>query len=360
MATIKEQTTKHGKKSFHVRIRLKGQPLQCATFPNISKAKEYIQRTEAAIKEGRYFKDAEAKKHTLGDMVDRYIRDALPKKPKSYQKQKMQLLWWKEQMGHLLMSNISSALVVELRDKLGREVLKSGKTRSPSTVVRYLAALSHAFSVAMKEWEWLEDSPMRKVSKPKEPRGRVRFLDDDERSRLLNACKNSSNPYLYTVTVIALSTGMRFSEIMNLTWKDIDFEGQRIFLQETKNGERRMVPLVGYAHNLLKEHSKKRRLDTFLVFPAVRNSQKPASIRSAWETALVASNITNFRFHDLRHSYASELAMNKATLTELRVLLGHKSPSMTARYAHLTECHGISLVDAMTKRIFQTEKESNG
>jgi len=360
MATIKEKTTGNGKKSFHVRIRLKGQPLQCGTFPNISKAREWIQRTEASIKEGRYFKDAEAKKHTLGQLVDRYIRDVLPNKPKSYRKQKMQLLWWKEQIGHVILSTISPSLIVEQRDKLGREVLKTGNVRSPSTVVRYLAALSHAFSIAMKEWGWVEDSPIRKVSKPKEPRGRVRFLDNDERSRLLNACKNSASPYLYIIVVVALSTGMRFSEIMNLAWKDVDFEESRIILQETKNGERRVVPLMGHAHGLLLTHSKKRSLHTFLIFPASRDSQKSASIRSAWEAALEQSSITDFRFHDLRHSYASELAMGKATLTELRILMGHRSPAMTARYAHLTESHGIALVGAMTKRIFETEGESNG
>lgn len=360
MATIKEVATKSGKKSFHVRIRLKGQPLQCATFANISKAREFVQRTEAAIKEGRYFRDAEAKKHTLGEMIDRYIRDALPKKPKSFHKQKMQLLWWKGQLGHMILSTISPALIVEQRDNLGREVLKSGKARSPATVVRYLAALSHAFSIAMKEWGWIEDSPMRKVSKPKESRGRVRFLDKDERSRLLNACKSNSNPYLHIVVVIALSTGMRLSEIMNLSWKDVDFEGKRIVIQETKNGERRLVHLTGLAHEVLLTHSKKRRLDTFLIFPSPRDKDKPASIRAAWENAIDQSNIPDFRFHDLRHSFASELAMGRASLTELRSLLGHKSSSMTARYAHLSESHGESLVDRMTKRIFETEREANG
>ena len=223
-----------------------------------------------------------------------------------------------------------------------------------------MAALSHVFSVAVKEWGWLEDSPMRKVSKPKEPRGRVRFLTDDERSRLLQACRNSLNPHLYLITVLALSTGMRYSEIMGLSWKDVDFERQRIILQETKNNERRMVPLVGYALDLLLAHSKARRLDTFLLFPSARDLKKPATIRPAWLKAIEESGLVDFRFHDLRHSYASELAMGKATLTELRALLGHKSHSQTARYAHLTERHGTSLVDEMTRRIFEREKESNG
>jgi integrase len=89
--------------------------------------------------------------------------------------------------------------------------------REPATVTRYLAALSHAFTIAVKEWGWAEDNPVGKVRKPQEPRGGVRFLADDERTRLLEACKASTCPVLYPVVVLALSTGMRAQEIMRLT-----------------------------------------------------------------------------------------------------------------------------------------------
>jgi integrase len=78
---------------------------------------------------------------------------------------------------------------------------------------------------------------MRKVTKPREPRGLIRFLDDEERTRLLKACKESKNPYLYIVVVLALSTGMRHGEIINLTWKDVELDKGKIVLHETKNGE---------------------------------------------------------------------------------------------------------------------------
>ena len=91
-----------------------------------------------------------------------------------------------------------------------------GTQRTPATVVRYMAALSHAFTIAVNEWGWIEDSPMRKVKKPKEARGRVRSLDDTERAKLLTACKASSNQYLYLCVVLALATGMRQGELMNL------------------------------------------------------------------------------------------------------------------------------------------------
>jgi len=352
MATIQKRKQKDGTTAFHVRIRKRGCPLQCGTFSNISKAKEFIQRIEASMTEGRYLKTVEAKKHTLGELIDRYLRDVLPTKPGSIRAQTIQLNWWKDNLGYCLLSDLSPSIISEHRDILGRGETVKGTQRSPSTVVRYLAALSHALTIGVKDWEWLDSSPMKKVSKPQEPRGIVRFLDDDERERLLTACKMSPNPYLYIIVILALSTGMRHGEILNLTWKHLDLDNKRIILEETKNGERRSVPVVGLALDLLREYSKNRRTDTLFLFPG-KDPSKITDIRFPWEKALQDAMIANFRFHDLRHTFASYLAMRKATLTELRSLLGHKSASMTARYSHLSEAHGASVVSDMTKDIFE-------
>ena len=110
-------------------------------------------------------------------------------------------------MGDYLLSDITPALIVQYRDELATGVTPRGAQRTPATVVRYMAALSHAFTIAVKEWGWLEDSPIRKVTKPTESRGRVRFLDDDDRIKLLQACKESPNPLLYPCVILALSSG---------------------------------------------------------------------------------------------------------------------------------------------------------
>lgn len=120
MATIKKRVQKDGKTAYHVRVRLKGHPLQCGTFHNITKAKEFIQRTEAAMKEGRYLKVAESRKHTLAQLIDRYIIDVLPRKPKSELKQRAQLLWWRKQIGYFLLKDVTPALISEYRDVLCR------------------------------------------------------------------------------------------------------------------------------------------------------------------------------------------------------------------------------------------------
>lgn len=351
MASIQQRKSKDGKISYCVQIRIKGCPPQNETFERRTDAKLWAQQTESAIRDGRHFKTTEAKRHTLGEMIDRYILDVLPSKIKSKSNQERQLLWWKQQLGSSSLADITPALIGELRDKLLRERTKKGTLRSPSTVVRYLAALSHALSIAVKEWGWLEDSPMRKVTKPKEPRGRVRFLSDEERTALLSTCKDSTNPYLYTVVVLALSSGMRQAEIMNLTWPDVDLQRGRIILHETKNGERRLVPLAGYALQLVRELDKVRCIDTTLLFPS-DDRRQPIDLRFPWEKALKLAGIDNFRFHDLRHSAASSLAMNGASLAEIAEVLGHKTLSMVKRYAHLSESHTAGVVGRMNERIF--------
>lgn len=354
MASIQKRISKTGKTSFRVEVRLKGFPPQRATFERKTDAKDWAKNTESAIKEGRYFKTREAQKHTLADAIDKYIKSEVPKR-KDEKKRKTHCNWWKTELGNYTLADVTPALISEARDRLL-------ETKSPATTNRYLAALSHVLTITVKEWGWLEDSPIRKVTKPKEPRGRIRFLSEDEviggelvkgeRTRLLEVCKGTDDDYLYMVVVLALTTGMRQGEILNLTWADVDLANGRITLLETKNGEIRVVPLVGHALELLKEHNKVRPIDTPLLFPGKRNHRIPASIRTPWEKAVKEAGIENFRFHDLRHSAASYLAMNGATLAEIAETLGHKTLQMVKRYSHLSEAHTAKVVSALNDRIF--------
>jgi integrase len=352
MATITKRLTADGKPYHTAQIRLKGYPAQTATFPRITDAKKWVTVTEAAIKEGRHFKTSEAKKHTLGDLVDRYIKDVLPTKPKQAYAQRPQLERWKAEIGSYALADITPALIVEVRDKLLTEPTPRGILRNPATVVRYMAALSHAFTIAVNEWQWLEDSPMRKVKKPKESKGRVRWLDDDERAKLLTACKESSNAWLYPCVILALSSGMRQAELFSLKWQDVNLKDGFIVLHETKNGDRRRVPLSGLALSLLQEHAKVRRIDTPLLFPSNSNPPNPIDLRKPWLNSLKSAGITDFHWHDLRHCTASYLAMNGASLAEIAEILGHKTLSMVKRYAHLSDGHVSSVIESMNAKIF--------
>ncbi len=351
MANIEKRITKDGKATYRVKVRLKGFPTQSATFERLTDARKWEQQTESAIREGRHFKTTAAKRHTLSEAIDRYIKTVLPTKPRSEYTQEGQLKWWKETIGSYSLADVGPALIAQHRDKLAQVKPKHREIRTPATVNRYLAALSHVFTLAIKEWMWAEENPLRKVTKMKEPRGRVRFLLDDERQRLLDACKCSENPYLYIAVVLALSTGARRMELLGLEWASVSLERKVITLHYTKNNDRRVLPLVGHAFELMKEHSKVRLFNCDLVFPA-KNLKQPIDMRKSWEAALKRAEITDFKWHDMRHCCASYLAMNGASLAEIAEVLGHRTLSMVRRYMHLSENHTSAVVARMNKKIF--------
>lgn len=351
MASIEKRKTADDQITYRVKIRLKGFPTQTATFERLTDARRWVQQTESAIREGRYFKTTESRRHTLEEAIDRYIRDILPTKPKSSKDQATQLNWWKGAVGKHCLADITPSVIAECRDQLSKMETSRGTAKSAATVNRYLAILSHLFTIAVKEWGWIEENPLRKVSKLKEPRGRIRFLSPDERERLLNACKESDSECLYLIVVLCLSTGARKMEILGLKWQDVDLVRGVFTLHETKNGERRVLPLVGHSMSLMKEHAKVRHLHSNYVFPNY-NGSKSIDIRTPWETALKKAEIEDFRFHDLRHSAASYLAMNGATLAEIAEVLGHKTLQMVKRYSHLSDAHVAKVVARMNESIF--------
>lgn len=351
MASIERRVSENGTLTHRVKIRLRGFPPATASFMRLTDAKRWAQSTEAAIFEGRYHKTFESKRHTLADLIDKYIKEVLPNKPKNSINTKRNLIWWKKEIGAYLLSDITPAIIAQRRDLLLNSIISRGTKRSPSTVIRYLAALSHAYTIAVNEWGWLDDSPTRKVTKPRATSGRVRFLSDDERMQLLDICQQSKSKHLYTIVVLAISTGMRYGELINLHWYDVDLNSGTIILNDTKNGERRSVPLTGLALEQIRLLSKIRRINSDLLFPSELTT-KPIDIRKAWHTAIKNAKIENFKFHDLRHCTASYLAMNGASLVEIAAVLGHKTLSMVKRYAHIGNSHTHQVVTAMNKKIF--------
>ena len=160
MATI-ERRKSRGKTVYYAKVRIKGQ-VQSATFRSMSEAKIWAQKVEVDIFEGRVF----PAKHTVGELLDRYMVEVLPlKKASTIPTQRPQLLWWKRYLGTYSLSDVTPARIPECRAKL---------RRAPATINRYTAALSHAFTMAL-EWQWCEDNPVRKLRKLREPTGRARL-----------------------------------------------------------------------------------------------------------------------------------------------------------------------------------------
>ncbi len=343
MAGITTRHTPEGVR-YRARVRLKGHPPQSATFIRLTDAKRWKSQTEAAIREGRYFHSTESRRHTLAEAVDRYIEHVLPHKSrnKSAASYARVLTWWKGRLGSYSLNAITPALLIQCRDDLLGGITSRGRNtkqkyrRGPATVNRYFAYLGSLLSTAEREWGWLEMNPVRKVSKLREPRGRERFLSDEERKRLLDTCKQ--NPDLYALVILALCSGMRKGEMLGLRWADIDFPTGTIRLRETKNGHGRLVPLVEPALSVLKERARVRRINCDFVFPSPREN-RPWAPWSSWYTAIEKAGLEDFHFHDLRHSAASMLARAGLSPSELAAALGHRSLSMVQRYAHLSDAH---------------------
>jgi integrase len=217
------------------------------------------------------------------------------------------------------------------------------QTLEPATVNRRLMTLSAFFKWACGERNLLRRNPVKGVSKPREPRGRVRYLSEDERARLFDACRHSED-YFYPLVVTACYTGMRQAELLGLTWEHVDLAEGWALLNETKNGERRRVPLRGPALEVLREWRQRDRFSQGRVFgPTHFNSYK-------WEKVLKSAGIENFRFHDCRHSAASYLAMSGADLNAIATLLGHKTLAVTRRYTHLSDQHLGGAIERMAEK----------
>jgi len=335
--------------SWRVQVRLKGAPAQNASFERRTDAVKWAERVQGELRAGRHFPSGAARRKTLTELLDRYEAEKVPSYSRREQGQRLgKLGWWRAQLGPRLLVNLTTAEIGECKLRLARDGGLSGTPASPATQTRYLAVLKHALSVARTEWEWITENPAERVKPPKEPRGRVRFLSDDERVRLLKACRAARNPTLYPLVVVAVSTGARQGEILQLRWRDLDLQRGLATLHHTKNGERRSLSLQGLAMQVLRDLAPVRRLVSDRVFCGRRG--KVDFPRRAWLASLAEARVENFRFHDLRHTCASYLAMSGATLAEIAEVLGHKTLAMVKRYAHLTEQHTSGVVGRMNAK----------
>lgn len=356
MANIQKRISKDGGISHRVQIRIKGFTPETASFERLTDAKEWAKKTEADMKAGRHF--GASKRHTFNELADEY---------QTHAKDAVRLDYWRGVLGTNTLDTITSARISKERDKLLSEETQNFATpatgdpkvdakrpkskRTGATVNRYIAALSSCMSYAVKTLEWIERNPCERIKKPAESKGRVRFLTDEERIRLLSVCKPHAE--LYLAVALSLSTGARQAEIMTLRWKQIDFTRQVITLSKTKNGETRSIPLVGVAFTLLQERAKVRSLTDDRIFPPKARAKKSECINldKPWRTALKSAGITDFHWHDLRHTAASYLAMSGVSLVEIAKVLGHRTLAMVARYSHLSDGHIVATGEKLAARL---------
>lgn len=345
MGSIREIKLKNGGTRFQASIRLRGHRPISAVFDRRTDAKAWVQKVEADIRCGRYQLYSEAKRHTFEEAVERYRKEL----PISIAK-RGHMDWWKMELGSFYLQDVRPAVISEKKQKLLTEYNQKGKIRTKSTCNRFLATLSHIMTVCVKQWEWVSENPVKKISREKEPRERTRFLSSEERYRFLETCKRSDNPYLFVFVVLLLSTGGRYNEIRCLKWTDVDLVQGKITITKSKNSLMRSIPIRGLALDLLRDLSSSSSSIGY-VFPS-ENKSKPIELRRAYRTAMRRAGLKAFRGHDTRHSYATEMLAQGLSLGEIGHLLGHLSVSTTRKYAHLVESRSIDAVSKMSEQIF--------
>lgn len=348
---------------YKARIRRNGiQGETSRTFKTRNAAERWARKVESSIEQDDAGLVSVAQKHTLGEAIERYSREILPTlNPSTVPNYTRHLAYWDNTLGQLRLSDLTAAKIAACRDDLATVpmVAKSPESepcfRTPATVRRYLATLAAVLSACQKQWHWLADTPMRQVSKPSVSNARSRFLSEDELHRLLEACRESRSPDLLLAVLLAVTTGARQGEILGLRWKDVDLTAGVLHLrvdnETTTKGGIRSLPIVTQVRPLLADRLTAYRqgkvadlTGSGLVFPSRVSLNHPVQLRKPFENALKRAGIEGFVWHDLRHSAASFMAANGASLLEIGAVLGHKCTQTTARYSHLTEQSSHDLV----------------
>jgi integrase len=227
-----------------------------------------------------------------------------------------------------------------------------------SYINKILTVFKAMFNKAL-DWEMITEEDLKRVRKAKQLKGenkRLRYLSDEEAERLIDSCDN----YLKPIVITALNTGMRKSEILQLTWDRVDLKNRIILLDITKNGERREIPINDTLLNTLSGIVRNIKCD--YVFYNAETLKPYFDLERVWQRALIKSHILDFHFHDLRHTFASMLVMKGIDLTTVKELLGHKDIKMTLRYSHLSQAHiknAVEILDSRCKIVALENKKGN-
>ena len=328
MATIQRVKRKSGF-SYRVLIRNQGFKTITKTFPKKQLAIQFINQMEGDRQARINYKNHNNK--TFKEVAIEYLDSYQGSRPKQ---QQTMTQYWVDALGEYKLEDITSNDInIQLKQLSNRHY--SNATRN-----RYKAVISVIFTYAQRHCG-LGKNPVQNIPSLPENNARTRFLSDDERTRLFKACRASKWGKLYLLVLMAITTGARKGELLNLKFKYIDFDRHIAYVHSTKNGEPKVMPLT---KAVLVELNRFKEQEAELIFNSELKPNKPFEFRKQWGRALKEASIEDFRFHDTRHSCASYLAMNGASLLEIADVLGHKQISMTKRYSHLCVSHKIKLI----------------
>lgn len=326
MATIRCRNNSN----WQVQIRRRGQPPVAKTFKSKAAAEQWARYLESEIDRGIYQDRSEAERTTIGQLIDRYLKEVTPHK-KSASKERRRLTLLKAHFGAFTAAQLQRSHIAAYRD------LRLRQGKAGGTVLKDLNSISHVLDVAIKDWGLpLAVNPAKLVRRPASARGRDRRLAAGEEERLLAACRTSKALLLRNIVILAIETGMRLGELLSLDWKNVDLNAQVATLPVTKNGDARRVPLSRKAIEVLKETT--RHISNSRVFWTWKCAD---SFEYAWRRAAQAAKISDLRFHDLRHEATSRFFERGFTIMEVSAITGHKTLQMLKRYTHLNVEHFV-------------------
>ena len=316
MATFRNRNGK-----WQARVQVKGHAAQSKTFINKADAEKWAKQVEVEMQKGSYTNLVLAERTTFAEIIERYIAEVLPTMRGGKADYIRLKALARRPIAKLNMVSLTPQKIAQHRDERLKEI-------APATVIRELSYFSSIITYARKEWGININNPVALVARPKNPQGRCRILDATETNTLFEALKPNGRRSIWMLPLVklALETAMRRSELLGLRWEHIDLGRRTIFLQLTKHGTSRTVPLSTHAIEILTQIP--RNLDG-RVFPVTHEV-----VSQAFNRARKQAGVKDIRFHDLRHMAITRLAGKLPNLIELSAVSGHKSLAMLKRYYH--------------------------
>ena len=306
------------------------------------------------IAEGKWFDCLPGDDTTFRDMMERYLTEHTDRNKalSSQRRDRGMRDRLSEFFGDMMLTAIRPRLIADYKSKRRVDGV------SPKTINNELTLMSHAFTLCVKEWEWVRDNPVQRVSREKVRNHMARWLTLEEEEALLAA----SPPWLQQLIVFAVSTGLRHREVLHLQWPEVDFSRRTITILEQKNKSIDTLPLNARALDVLKERAKVRHLTSkYVFFTATGNAILINNVLRGLYAAIEKANIGHLRFHDLRHTFATRLVQAGVDLYTVQKLGRWKTISMVMRYAHHHSESlraGAEVLDRVTRRESTTVAQS--
>jgi len=290
-------------------------------------ADKILAKVKTLITEGKWFEVDVARSHSFDELMERYSREVITTKAvRTQETNRIQLSHLLSFFGGLTLDKITPESISQYRFK---RISKGVKLQ---TVKYELVLLSHAFNFAQREWQWVRSNPMKFIKMPRQDNQIERWLTYEEQERLLPCCED----WLKQIVLFALNTGLRMNEIFELTWKNVDMARKTVTVMESKNKEKRTLPLNDNAVDILKtvlSESKVLNVEGYIFTLKGRKLIKQ-QLQYYFNKAVKQAKIAHFRFHDTRHTFATRLVQEGVDLYKVSKLLGHKDIKTTQRYAH--------------------------